>query len=213
MRILPNLTPSSDETTSITMTADSNAPGSKVKSPSKLAHVVLRTAKFHDMVEFYKTVLGAKATFESDHIAFLTYDEEHHRVAIAGLPNTGPKVPTSSGLEHFAFTFDSLEDLALAYQQRKAKGILPFWSINHGPTTSIYYRDPDGNQIETQVDNFDTPEEADAFMRSKEFAENPVGTDFDPEDLVRQLQAGEDENVIKKRIEIGVRGMPAHLQG
>jgi catechol-2,3-dioxygenase len=193
------------------MTVDFNAPGDKVKSPAKLAHIVLRTAKFQDMIEFYKILLGAEATYESDHMAFLTYDEEHHRVAIVGVPNTGPKVPTSSGLEHFAFTFDSLNDLALAYRQRKARGILPSWSINHGPTTSIYYRDPDGNQIETQVDNFDKPEEAGAFMNSKEFADNPVGTDFDPEDLVRRLQVGEDEKVIKKRIEIGVRGIPDHL--
>lgn len=194
------------------MTVDFNALGDKVTSPAKLAHVVLRTAKFQDMVGFYKILLGAEATYESDHVAFLTYDEEHHRVAIIGVPNAGPKVPTSSGLEHFAFTFDSLNNLALAYRQRKGRGILPFWSINHGPTTSIYYRDPDGNQIETQVENFDEPQEADAFMRSKEFADNPVGTDFDPEDLVRRLQAGEEEKVIKKRIEIGVRGMPDHLQ-
>lgn len=39
---------------------------------------------------------------------------------------------------------------------------------NHGPTTSLYYRDPDGNQIETQVDNFETAEEATAFMNSPE---------------------------------------------
>lgn len=44
--------------------------------------------------------------------------------------------------------------------------------VNHGPTTSIYYRDPDGNDIETQVDNFDTTAEADEFFASEAFAIN-----------------------------------------
>jgi hypothetical protein len=42
------------------------------------------------------------------------------------------------------------------------------------------YKDPDGNSLETQVDTFDTPEEATVFMKSKEFADNPIGTDIDP---------------------------------
>jgi hypothetical protein len=65
--------------------------------------------------------------------------------------------------------------------------------------------------IETQVDNFDTMGEANDFMASKEFAENPIGTDFDPEDLIQKLRGGEDPSSIKRRIEIGARGMPADL--
>jgi catechol-2,3-dioxygenase len=91
-----------------------------------------------------------------------------------------PKVENSSGLHHIAFTFPTLSDLLLAYRQRKAKGILPTWSVNHGPTVSLYYQDPDGNSLETQVDTFDTPDEATAFMKSEKFAENPIGTDIDP---------------------------------
>jgi hypothetical protein len=37
--------------------------------------------------------------------------------------------------------------------------------------------------IETQVDNLNMKEEANDFMASKKFAENPIGTNFDPEDL------------------------------
>ena len=43
------------------------------------------------------------------------------------------------------------------YARLKGDGIEPYWCINHGPTTSLYYKDPDGNQIELQVDNFPTP--------------------------------------------------------
>ncbi|KIW79157.1 hypothetical protein Z517_05769 [Fonsecaea pedrosoi CBS 271.37] len=180
----------------------------EVKSPSSLAHVVLRTPNFKAMNDYYKTFLGAKASYENEILSLLTYDEEHHRVAIVAVPGTGPKVPKSAGLEHIAFTFNTLDDLTLAYRQRKEAGILPSWCVNHGPTTSIYYTDPDGNMIETQVDNFDTVDEANAFMASRAFAENPIGTDFDPEELIRRLESGEDHRSIKKRIENGPRGLP-----
>ncbi|KAH7091353.1 Glyoxalase/Bleomycin resistance protein/Dihydroxybiphenyl dioxygenase [Paraphoma chrysanthemicola] len=193
------------------MTVDFGAPATVVKSPSKLAHVVLRTNNIRAMIEFYKSFLGARLVHDAGHLAFLTYDDEHHRIAFAEVPGTQAKLATSCGLEHIAFSFDSLSDLLLAYSQRKQKGILPIWSLNHGPTTSIYYRDPDGNQIETQVDNFENADDATAFMSSKEFEENPIGTDFDPEDLIARLSKGESELSLKKRVEIGPRGIPEHM--
>lgn len=187
------------------------AQGPRVRRPSKFAHVVLRTSpeSFPKMVQYYKDFLGARAAFENDFPSFLTYDEEHHRIAIAAVEGTGPRIVTSCGLEHTAFSFDTLNDLLEAYQQRKALGITPVHSMNHGPTTSIYYADPDGNQIETQVDNFDTPEEATQFMMSKFFQENPIGTDFDPDEMIQKLQNGVSPEELKKRVEIGPRGLPA----
>lgn len=172
-----------------------------------LAHVVLRTGKFKTMVDYYKKFLGAEASYENEFISFLRYDEEHHRVAIVGVPNTTEKTPHSAGMEHMAFAFNTLDDLATAYRQRKELGIVPSVCLNHGPTTSMYYVDPDGNRIETQIDNFDTAEAASEFMASKDFAENPIGTDFDPEDLIKRLESGESHASIKKRIEIGPRGL------
>ena len=70
----------------------------------------------------------------------------------------------------------------------------------------MYYQDPDGNQLETQVDNFDDPEDATAMMAGPEFAENALGADFDPEDLCAAVERGEDENALKKRKNVGRRG-------
>ncbi|OAL34494.1 hypothetical protein AYO20_06337 [Fonsecaea nubica] len=180
-----------------------------VRRPTKFAHVVLRTNadNFQKMVQFYKDFLGASAAFENDFLSFLSYDDEHHRIAIAGIPGTAPRNPKACGLEHTAFSFDTLEDLLEAYRQRKELGILPIWSVNHGPTTSIYYADPDGNQIETQVDNFETSAEATQFMMSKYFEENPIGTDFDPEEMIEKLRNGVSPEELKKRVEIGPRGI------
>ncbi|ETI26002.1 hypothetical protein G647_02779 [Cladophialophora carrionii CBS 160.54] len=187
---------------------DFDAPADTVLSPSVLAHVVLRTQKVKEMVDFYTTFLGGHVVYGNDFLCFITYDDEHHRVALIGVPDTTPKVPNSAGLHHIAFTFPGLADLLLAYRQRKAKGILPVWCVNHGPTNSIYYKDPEGNMLETQVDNFDNPEAATAFMASAEFAANPIGTDFDPEDYITRLKGGEPEDDLKRRVEIGQRGPP-----
>jgi catechol-2,3-dioxygenase len=187
---------------------DFDAPFTSVVSPSKLAHVVLRTNNFTSMVKYYKEFLGAEVIYENDFLAFLSYDDEHHRIAIASVPGTNGKDKMTCGLEHIAFTFPDLRSLLLSYRQRKQKDILPLWPVNHGPTTSIYYKDPDGNMIETQVDNFDDPEEATKFMKSKFFSENPIGTDFDPEDLIKRLSNGESESILKKRVEIGPRDLP-----
>lgn len=187
---------------------DFDAPASKVQSPSALAHVVLRTPNFKEMEQFYIKFLGARIAYSNQMLSFLTYDEEHHRIALISLPGKGPKVSSSYGLEHIAFSFPTLPELLLSYRQRKARGILPSWCVNHGPTTSMYYKDPDGNMLETQVDNFETNEEVGEFMMTEEFAMNPIGTDFDPEDLIARLRGGEDERVLKKRVEIGPRGLP-----
>ena len=70
----------------------------------------------------------------------------------------------------------------------------------------MYYQDPDGNQLEVQVDNFDDPEEATAMMSSPLFGENALGTDYDPEELCAAIDRGEDESKLKIRKEIGPRG-------
>ncbi|KAH6695135.1 Glyoxalase/Bleomycin resistance protein/Dihydroxybiphenyl dioxygenase [Plectosphaerella plurivora] len=189
-------------------TTNFNDPGTKTLSPAALAHVVLRTRNFEAMQEFYLDFLGGSVTYANEVLSFITYDEEHHRIALLGIPDTAPKAPTTCGLEHMAFSFPTLADLLLSYRQRRHRGISPVWCVNHGPTSSIYYKDPDGNMLETQVDNFDTVDEATAFMMSPAFAENPIGTDFDAEAIIAKLEAGEDEKVLKKRVEIGAREMP-----
>ena len=100
--------------------------------------------------------------------------------------------------QHIAYTFDTLEDLFLAYRQRKAKGMTPSWCVNHGFTISLYYRDPDGNAIETQWDSMDSAT-ATAFMLSPQFEKNPIGVEFDPEDFIARMQSGEALESLTKR--------------
>ena len=128
-------------------------------------------------------------------------------LAFIHIPGLKKPEAGTQGFDHCAFTYASMADLLENYKRLKAEGIEPFWCINHGPTTSMYYRDPDGNQVELQVENFDTVQESTAFFYTEEFKENPIGVDVDPEDLCRRLEAGEAELELKKRPHIGPRGM------
>lgn len=180
---------------------------STVVSPARLAHVVLRTSRFDALVHWYTTVLGAELAFSDGSLAFLSYDEEHHRIAVIHIPGLQDQPAGMCGMHHMAFTYASLADLIATHERLKALGIEPVWCVNHGPTTSMYYADPDGNQVELQVDNCDTVEEAGRFFFSPAFATNPIGVDFEPGDLARRLRAGESEAAIKQRPPSGARGV------
>ena len=71
----------------------------------------------------------------------------------------------------------------------KAKGVHPYWTINHGMTLSAYYRDPDGNQVETQFDSM-TMEQADEFMAGPLFEANPIGINVDFDALIERRRNG-----------------------
>jgi catechol 2,3-dioxygenase-like lactoylglutathione lyase family enzyme len=185
---------------------------SRAVPPAYLSHVVVRTSKFKEVVAFYKNLFCAHATYENDGLAFLTYDQEHHRIAVLNMPNLAPQSPNVASVHHMAFTYFSLADLLSTYERMKQQGILPVWCTNHGPTTSIYYRDPDGNQLELQVDNFPTVEESGKFFETEAFAKNPIGVDFDPDELIRRLRSGEDEASLKKRPDSGPRGLDSTVR-
>ena len=70
---------------------------------------------------------------------------------------------------------------------------------------SMYFADPDGNGVETQVDNFDTEDACMSFISGEKFAENPIGVDYDPEEFVRRVRKGDDQSVLKTRPDIGPR--------
>lgn len=160
-------------------------------SPVKLAHVVFKTGQLKTMLDWYCDVLEGRVAFANDLIAFMTYDDEHHRVAFMA---TGSDVrPTAghTGLQHVAFTYATLADLLGTYTRLRDKGLTPFWCVNHGPTTSLYFEDPDGNHIELQIDNFGTEAELEKWFASGDFAMNPIGTTFDPDELLERMNAGE----------------------
>ncbi len=168
--------------------------------PIKFAHVVYRTRRFKEMIDWYQKVFQAKVQYENPLLAFLTYDEEHHRFAFINLDEVSPESANpasvedgghlSASVDHVAYTYGSLGDLLDTYTELKEQGITPYWPVHHGVTVSFYYRDPDGNRLEFQVDCFASAEEGNAYMLSDAYASNPIGVAFDPEDFIEQFRNG-----------------------
>jgi catechol-2,3-dioxygenase len=182
------------------MAAEKQGNGNKTRRvvPAKFAHAVLATKQFKTMVDWYTTVLEAEIVHSNGMLAFMTYDDEHHRIAIAAVPGLADKPRHSVGLDHLAYTYANLGDLVFTYERLRDAGIMPVVTINHGPTTSMYYRDPDGNRVELQIDNFESVEELKGFFQSDAMRDNPIGVTFDPEELARDFHSGVPEAELKK---------------
>jgi catechol-2,3-dioxygenase len=163
--------------------------------PSRFVHVVYRTRQFDKMIQWYRDVFDCKVQYQNPILAFLTYDDEHHRVALVNLAAVKPQADEGErrgviGVDHVAYTYDSVEDLVENYAQLKEKGILPYWCIHHGVTMSMYYADPDGNQMEMQVDAFTSSDAANDYMNGPHFATNPIGVEYDPDEVLARIRAG-----------------------
>lgn len=89
-------------------------------SPIRLAHFVLVTSRFAEMRRWYLTVLQAHVQFDNETLAFLTYDQEHHRIALANVPGLEARSSKHAGLHHVAFTYGSIGDLLYTYKRGRS---------------------------------------------------------------------------------------------
>ena len=163
--------------------------------PSKLAHVVYMTRRYEEMLAWYQAVFEAKVQYKNPAFAFLTYDDEHHRFAFANMSVLNPdgtetEAASKVGVNHVGYTFADAGELLENYDRLKQIGITPYWEVHHGVTLSVYYRDPDGNRMEFQVDCCANADAAQAFMQSEEFAASPAGVDVSFDTLLAQYRGG-----------------------
>ncbi|KAK2012475.1 glyoxalase/Bleomycin resistance protein/Dioxygenase superfamily protein [Colletotrichum eremochloae] len=173
-----------------------------VPAPSEIAHLGFRTKNPERLVDFYRKFLGANVVLANDFISILAWDQEHHRLAIINDPTAVAKNEGSCGVDHVALKFASVGDLVKVYRSGKGAGITPFRCVNHGISSSLYYKDPDGNHIEATIDAYRNPEDAQKHMRGLDPLKIKF-VPFDPEDLLRRVDAGEDDETLRKAGFIG----------
>ena len=113
------------------------------------------------------------------------------RIGLGGIwHETNTFAPGATTLDDFRrWQLHAGDELLATYRRLKPSGIEPFWTINHGPTISMYYRDPDANKVELQVDVFATIEAVNAFL-DRYYPENFMGIVFDPEQMIRDYERG-----------------------
>ena len=178
---------------------------SEVIRPS-FHHVTLKTSHLQAMVDWYVKVIGAKVNFQDANNAWTTNDEANHRVAFLSVPglDDDPDKARHNGIHHSAFEYASFADLISSFERLKGEGILPAFCLDHGLTISIYYKDPEGNFVELQSDNWGDWARSSEFMRSsKDFHSNPIGTFFDPAKVSRAFASGLSFSELQPAIRAG----------
>ncbi|MGO9488748.1 MAG: VOC family protein [Solirubrobacteraceae bacterium] len=146
-------------------------------------HVNLKTTRLQQMIDWYAAVVGTEVVFQDATGAWLTNDAANHRIALLAFPGFAddPDKDTRTGMHHSAFEYDSFEELNESYLRLRDDAVEPEICIDHGMTLSYYYRDPDGNFVELQVDVFGDWAASKEWMRtSPEFHANPIGVFVDP---------------------------------
>lgn len=164
----------------------------------ELAHFGLRTRNLPAAIEWYEKVLESHVRFRNELAAFMSFDDEHHRFVIWDDGDTGEKPENAKGVDHIGIGCGRPSDLADQYGRLKALGILPDLCVNHHFTSSLYYHDPDGNEVELTCDNMPTKAECSEFMGTAEMAaamQPPLfGAEFDAEELVKLRKDGAPED-------------------
>lgn len=179
--------------------------------PPRISEVVLKTSQFEVMRDWYQLVLSATLTFEYEvpgggplgdnrlenfhKLCFLRLYVDYPYTEVLALFEVPGLTPSAAGtgLHHMQFRIASLDLLADRFECLAGFGIHPYRSDNHGPATSFYYEDPDGNLVELSCPNF--PDEGDykAFFASPAFAKNPSGIEIDAGKFISDLRAGVDQ--------------------
>ena len=153
-------------------------------TPVKFAHVVFRTPDLDRLVEWYCTVLNAHVAMKNDFIAFLTYDDEHHRVAMVLDPRiteTDPAFGASRRrprVVHLRVARRSRRHLRTTEGARHRAVLDDRPRPDHVALLPRSRRQP-GRAADRQLRH--ASKRCNEYFRSGAFNENPIGTNIEVE--------------------------------
>lgn len=120
-----------------------------------LGHVVLKVRDRARAEAFYHGILGLPICARLDQPICMTFFSlgNHHDFAVMQVGADAPAPPAQSpGLLHVAFKIgNDLDTLREAKTHLEAAGV-KVTPIDHDVTKSLYFDDPDGNNLEVYVD-------------------------------------------------------------
>ena len=124
--------------------------------PERIAHVVIKVRDIEVSRKFYTEILGMqvmKNVPEIGAVFLANHARDHHEIALlqVGTDAESPKAK-QVGLAHIAFRLRSEIELEEAYKELKAKKVPVSFTVDHGVTKSVYFLDPDGNELEVYTD-------------------------------------------------------------
>ena len=92
-------------------------------------------------------------------------------------------------LQRIAFEYETLDNLLGTYVRLKSLGILPVMAGDEGIQTSLYYSDPDGNNVEPNVNNYGNEWTATEHMKAAP-SERANLAFVDPDKMIAARKAG-----------------------
>ena len=118
----------------------------------RVGHLVLRVKDVERSKRFFMEILGFPVVAENERgMVFFSTDvkDNHHMLAIVQAKE-GAAMPTPGhvGMQHVSFELGSFAELQEAYRLFKEKGVTIHNTTFHGVAKSVYFADPDGNQLE-----------------------------------------------------------------
>ena len=182
-------------------------------SPMRLSEVVLKTGRYPDLRVWYQMVLGIAPFYEfvprepakaptpgvqerasELRLCFFRLHLEHpyaQIVALFDIPGTRTDPAGGDpGLHHMQLRCPDIDQLFTRYERLKSAGLKPHRTAHHGPGTSFYYRDPDGNIVEISANNFATLSQYKAYFESESYRRNPSGIEIDADAYIARYRAG-----------------------
>lgn len=139
--------------------------------PERIGHVVIKVRDVERSKQFFTGVMGLKLMMELPKLKmafFASNGRDHHEIACIQVGADADRQHAKQiGLLHIAFRLDDEEHLKRAYKELKEKDVPIDFTVDHGITKSIYFRDPDGHQLEVYCDN---PPEYIAQTKSNKYA-------------------------------------------
>jgi catechol 2,3-dioxygenase len=120
-----------------------------------LGHIVLKVRDLGRSTDFYTRVLGLKEVARRDgQMVFFSIEDNHHDVALVQMAPDAPAAPAdATGLAHVAFKIgNDLDTLRAAKDWLESNDVEIDRIHDHVVSQSIYFHDPDGNQLEVFVD-------------------------------------------------------------
>lgn len=121
-----------------------------------LGHVVFYVQDLQRSLNFYRDLLGfteVGTTFQGQ-AAALTSGRTHHELLLIEVGDApGPSSGPRRGLYHIGIKIgDSLEELRSAKRELESAGMAITGMSDHTVSQSLYFHDPDGNEVEVYVD-------------------------------------------------------------
>jgi catechol 2,3-dioxygenase len=146
----------------------------------QLTHMGINVYDIAAMEAFYTGVLGlvvtdrgVGTTFKAQLVFMSSSPYSHHQVVIAS--GRDPESPKTS-INQISFKVADLDELREMYRRVVEHGVEGLRPLNHGNAWSIYFYDPEGNNVEVYCD-------------SPWYISQPHGDLFDPEAPTEQILA------------------------